>query len=258
MIARPEYGSTQLWEVVYAGGPGVHPVHLHLVDLQIISRTGGSRGVLPYEAAGLKDIALLEPGETVRLLAHFGPWNGIYMFHCHNLVHEDNNMMVDFNITILEDMGYNPTTDFVDPLDARFVAKAVQDDTYDDASISGTLSYLAGLNAYATQYVLAAESIASTQTTVYAASTVSSDAIVTESTQPLITSSADAASLSGATSTLTSIYVTSTVVATSTTSETVDHAAPTAYGVQRGGGGTFWGSGAAGGHGNAGGHWWRV
>ena len=41
--------------------------------VQVISRTGGSRGVLPYESAGLKDIVLLEPGETVDIEAHYGP-----------------------------------------------------------------------------------------------------------------------------------------------------------------------------------------
>ena len=75
-------GSVELWELQYAGGPGVHPIHIHLVDFQVISRTGGSRGVEPYETAGLKDVILLEPGETVQTLAMYGPWNGMYMFHC--------------------------------------------------------------------------------------------------------------------------------------------------------------------------------
>lgn len=79
----------ELWELVYASGPGTHPVHVHLVDFQVISRTGAGRGVLPYEAAGLKDVVLLAPGETVRVLAYYGPWNGLYIFHCHNLPHED-------------------------------------------------------------------------------------------------------------------------------------------------------------------------
>ena len=50
----------------------MHPVHIHLVSLQVVSRVGGSRGVLPYEAAGLKDVILLEPDETVEVLAYYG------------------------------------------------------------------------------------------------------------------------------------------------------------------------------------------
>ena len=72
----------ELWQVVHAGGPAVHPVHVHLVNFQVVSRTGGSRSVMPYEAAGLKDVVLLEPGETAEILAFYGPWNGLYMFHC--------------------------------------------------------------------------------------------------------------------------------------------------------------------------------
>ena len=79
VLARPPYGTTELWEFQYAGGPGLHPVHIHLVDFQIVNRTGGTRGDLPYEAAGLKDIVLLEPGETVQVLAYYGAWNGLYM-----------------------------------------------------------------------------------------------------------------------------------------------------------------------------------
>lgn len=77
LLARLPQGSTEVWELNYRSGPGLHPVHVHLVDLQIISRTGGSRGVEPYESAGLKDVILLEPGESVQVLATYGPWNGM-------------------------------------------------------------------------------------------------------------------------------------------------------------------------------------
>lgn len=82
VLARPPQGTVELWQLHHSGGPAVHPVHVHLVNFQVVSRTGGSRGVLPYEAAGLKDVVLLEPGETVQVLAFYGPWNGLYMFHC--------------------------------------------------------------------------------------------------------------------------------------------------------------------------------
>ena len=74
ILAKPQQGSTELWELRHTGGPAIHPVHIHLVNLQVISRTGGTRGVLPYETAGLKDTVLLEPGEVVQVLAYYGPW----------------------------------------------------------------------------------------------------------------------------------------------------------------------------------------
>lgn len=47
--------------------------------MQIVSRSGGARGLLPYETAGLKDTVFLTPGEVVHVLAYYGPWNGVYM-----------------------------------------------------------------------------------------------------------------------------------------------------------------------------------
>ena len=124
-------------------------VHIHLVNMQVISRTGGSRGVLPYESAGLKDTVLLEPGETVQVLAYYGPWDGIYMFHCHNLIHEDHSMMAVMNITLLEALGYDTnTTSYADPTDSRFAPQAYSDEAFTlDAESAAVLS-LANLNPY--------------------------------------------------------------------------------------------------------------
>lgn len=184
VLARPQQGTTELWEVKYAGGgPGVHPVHVHLISFQIVSRTGGSRGLLPYESAGLKDIVLLEPGETAQVLANYGPWNGLFMFHCHNLIHEDNAMMAVFNVTQLDNLGYNVTEDFADPQDARFTARPVASDSYDDAVISSTLSYLAALKAYDTTdsaaTVTTSQTVSGTQTQMYAPTTSTQGTITT-------------------------------------------------------------------------------
>ncbi|WPG97477.1 Hypothetical protein R9X50_00025300 [Acrodontium crateriforme] len=151
VLARPPQGTVELWELHHSGGPAVHPVHVHLVNLQIVSRKGGSRGVLPYEAAGLKDVVLLEPGETVQVLAYYGPWNGVYMFHCHNLVHEDNTMMVAFNVTALSALGYdfNTTQRFADPQDSAFAAQIYNADAFKPAAVSSAVVSLASLNAYA-------------------------------------------------------------------------------------------------------------
>ena len=134
----------------YASGPGIHPAHIHLVNFRILSRTGGQRPVLPYESAGLKDTVFLAPGESVQVLAIYGPWNGMYLFHCHNLIHEDNLMMDVFNVTLLEELGYKyqDTQEFQNPLDPRFQAQASSAAAYGPAAIQSTLSYLGHLDAY--------------------------------------------------------------------------------------------------------------
>lgn len=94
--------------------------------MQVVSRTGSGRnGVTPYEAAALKDVVYLGTNEQVDVIANFAPWSGLYMFHCHNLVHEDHDMMAAFNVTQvdLSSFGYPETVSFNDPMAPVFRAK---------------------------------------------------------------------------------------------------------------------------------------
>jgi hypothetical protein len=63
--------------------------------LQLISRNGLPPA--PYER-GWKDVFVLNDFETVRVIAKFGPHTGKYMMHCHNIVHEDHDMMTQFEV----------------------------------------------------------------------------------------------------------------------------------------------------------------
>jgi spore coat protein A, manganese oxidase len=103
--ANPQPGAIEIWNLVNPGAGWVHPVHIHFVDLQMIDRNG-----LPprsYER-GWKDVFLLDDFETIRVIAKFSapqnpapgkhPALGKYMMHCHNLVHEDHDMMTQFEI----------------------------------------------------------------------------------------------------------------------------------------------------------------
>jgi bilirubin oxidase len=131
VMAKPARGTIETWELENSSGGWSHPIHVHLVDFQVVKRTGG-RSVMPYEAAGLKDVVWLGPGETVTVRAHYAPWDGVYMFHCHNLIHEDHAMMAAFNVTVLEDFGYNETH-YIDPMEPRWRAKkeVAADQTYE-------------------------------------------------------------------------------------------------------------------------------
>jgi FtsP/CotA-like multicopper oxidase with cupredoxin domain len=149
VLAKPAQGAVELWELQHTSGQTVHPVHIHLVNMQVISRTGGSRGVLPYESAGLKDTVLLEPGETVKVLAYYGPWEGIYMFHCHNLIHEDHAMMAAMDITLLEALGYDVnTTGYADPTDPRFAPQDYSAEAFSLDAEGAAVVSLANMNPY--------------------------------------------------------------------------------------------------------------
>ncbi|MGR9106298.1 MAG: multicopper oxidase family protein [Gammaproteobacteria bacterium] len=101
--------SLQLIEISHAPGGGMgmmhvpHPIHLHGQQFQVLERTIDPLGNGEYESVragyvdqGWKDTVLVMPGETVRILKPFDDFAGRFMFHCHNLEHEDAGMMRDF------------------------------------------------------------------------------------------------------------------------------------------------------------------
>jgi bilirubin oxidase len=49
------------------------------------------------------------------------------MFHCHNLIHEDHDMMAALNVTALKDLGYDEKTHFIDPMEPQYRAKPFSD-----------------------------------------------------------------------------------------------------------------------------------
>lgn len=93
--ANPGLNDVEIWELENKSGGWFHPVHMHLIDFKILSRNG--RAPHPWER-GPKDVAYIGEGETVRVLMKFGPQKGKYMMHCHNLVHEDHDMMTQFEV----------------------------------------------------------------------------------------------------------------------------------------------------------------
>ncbi|KAG9960498.1 oxidase cueO precursor, partial [Aureobasidium melanogenum] len=130
VIAKPERGAVERWELINSAGGWSHPIHIHLIDFQVVSRTGGTRGVLPYEQTALKDVVWLNKNEKVQVLARYGPWDGLYMFHCHNLIHEDHDMMAALNVTALTDLGYDEKTRFIDPMDPKYRAKSFKPEDF--------------------------------------------------------------------------------------------------------------------------------
>lgn len=99
---RVAMNSLEIWEFINeGGGMGMmggmdmpHPIHLHGMQFQVLQRRGVAHD--GYVDDGWKDTVLLMPGEAVRLLVRFGDYPGLYLYHCHNLEHEDMGMMRNF------------------------------------------------------------------------------------------------------------------------------------------------------------------
>lgn len=90
-------GTTEIWEFDNSAGTETHPMHLHGVQFQVLNRSGGRGAVQPWEN-GWKDTVLAFPGERVRIIMRFPDNKGKFVFHCHNLEHEDGGMMLNFEI----------------------------------------------------------------------------------------------------------------------------------------------------------------
>jgi FtsP/CotA-like multicopper oxidase with cupredoxin domain len=90
----PTLGSTETWEM-YNFTVDAHPIHLHLVRFEVVDREViGVPGVMPPQPweTGFKDTVIAYPGQITRVKALFDI-PGLYVWHCHIVEHEDNEMM---------------------------------------------------------------------------------------------------------------------------------------------------------------------
>ena len=110
-------GTVETWEI-YNNTVDAHPIHMHLVRFQVVNRepalqlldpfNGTLLGAKPVNVAaqrraalpselGFKDTVISYPGEITRVKAYFDT-QGLYVWHCHIVEHEDNEMMVPYCI----------------------------------------------------------------------------------------------------------------------------------------------------------------
>jgi spore coat protein A, manganese oxidase len=130
----PAVGSTEIWRIVNTTGDA-HPIHLHLVQFQLLSRQKyqvskymraymmggpapdptryltGKAQPAPPEEAGWKDTFKMYPGEVTTVIVRFAPQRSSvsqfafdataepgYVWHCHIIEHEDNEMMRPYKL----------------------------------------------------------------------------------------------------------------------------------------------------------------
>ena len=93
-------GRTEVWELTNPPGGMMslpHSFHVHGVQFQVLDVDGG---LPPPELLGWKDTILVWPGERIRLALRFPAIQGLYMYHCHLLEHEDDGMMGQFRLEL--------------------------------------------------------------------------------------------------------------------------------------------------------------
>jgi len=110
---NPLVGATEVWEL-YNFTADAHPMHIHEIVFEVVNRepllldpdtgepvqpvqlSGAVRPPEPWES-GFKDTVISYPGEVIRLRARFAT-PGQYVWHCHIVEHEDNEMMRPYRI----------------------------------------------------------------------------------------------------------------------------------------------------------------
>jgi FtsP/CotA-like multicopper oxidase with cupredoxin domain len=80
ILADVPKGTKQIWQLDNRGNNWTHPVHVHLVDFQILHREGGRGFVQSYELRGLKDVAWLGRDEMVLVEATYNPVSTHHVF----------------------------------------------------------------------------------------------------------------------------------------------------------------------------------
>jgi bilirubin oxidase len=96
---HPRAGATEVWEF-HNFTADAHPMHIHERQFRVVGRRplagGPSRPPEPGER-GYKDTVIAYPGEITSVKARFGT-PGRFVWHCHIVEHEDNEMMRPYQI----------------------------------------------------------------------------------------------------------------------------------------------------------------
>jgi spore coat protein A, manganese oxidase len=109
---NPVINTVEVWNLINETGDA-HPIHIHLIKFQIISRQPFNQAVFeststivftgppvppPAWEAGWKDVVRADPGFVNTIIAKFEGYTGKYVWHCHILEHEDNEMMRPYEV----------------------------------------------------------------------------------------------------------------------------------------------------------------
>ncbi|MFE4541601.1 multicopper oxidase family protein [Arthrobacter sp. NPDC056727] len=100
LFGNPRPFAVEQWTIVNQSGGWFHPVHIHLIDAKIIARNTNGGKPFAWEL-GPKDVFYAGENESITALMQFDSTpqeGGRYMIHCHNLVHEDHDMMVQYAV----------------------------------------------------------------------------------------------------------------------------------------------------------------
>jgi FtsP/CotA-like multicopper oxidase with cupredoxin domain len=95
---QPRVDGSEVWRLKNGGGGWSHPIHIHQEFMRVLKRNGRTPPLNERDGNARKDTVLLGPDDEVEIFIRFRDFGGPFVFHCHNLEHEDMAMMLRFDI----------------------------------------------------------------------------------------------------------------------------------------------------------------
>ncbi len=97
-VAASTRNTPEVWKFINKSGGWWHPMHIHLEFVHVLRRNGKTPLLEERDGRAKKDLINLGPNEVVEVFVKFRDFPGPWVFHCHNLEHEDAFMMARFDV----------------------------------------------------------------------------------------------------------------------------------------------------------------
>jgi FtsP/CotA-like multicopper oxidase with cupredoxin domain len=97
-VADPRVEQGEIWHLENSSGGWWHPIHIHSEFFRILKRNGQPPPFIEQDGISKKDTILLRSNESVDVFLKFRDHLGPFVFHCHNMEHEDMAMMARFDV----------------------------------------------------------------------------------------------------------------------------------------------------------------
>jgi FtsP/CotA-like multicopper oxidase with cupredoxin domain len=97
-VATYALGTPQVWRLENKSGGWWHPIHVHQDFMRVLTRNGRMPPADERDGIARTDTVLLGPNDRVDVFLRFRNYSGRWVFHCHNLEHEDHFMMARFDV----------------------------------------------------------------------------------------------------------------------------------------------------------------
>jgi FtsP/CotA-like multicopper oxidase with cupredoxin domain len=97
-MARIPENTPEIWHLVNKAGGWAHPIHIHHEFMRVLRRNGRVPPLDEQDGNARRDTVTLGPNDEVEVFITFRDFKGPFVFHCHNIEHEDMDMMARFDV----------------------------------------------------------------------------------------------------------------------------------------------------------------